>query len=95
MNTKYVVLTNMSAVIGIIIGLAILLMIAFPERFLPVVSQRKKRVGATYWGFYKGSEDCRPEETMLVEAALAGRERIVAGSGMYAKGQGVKVNATK
>ncbi len=85
----------MSAVFGIIIGLATLLVIAFPERFLPVVNQKKKRVGVTLWGFYNGSEDCKPEETMLVEAALSGRERVVAGSAMYAKGQGVKANSTK
>jgi len=85
----------MSAIFGIFIGLATLLVIAFPERFLPVLGQKKKRIGITYWGFYKGNEDCKPEETMLVEAALPGRERVIAGSGMYAKGQGVKVNATK
>ncbi len=85
----------MNAVIGIIIGLATLLVIAFPERFLPVIGQKKKRIGITYCGFYNGNEDCKPEETMLVEAALAGREKVVYGSGMYAKGQGVKVNATK
>jgi hypothetical protein len=85
----------MSAVFGIIIGLATLLVIAFPERFLPVAMQKKKRIGITYWGFYKGNEDCKPEETMLVDAALTGSERVVAGSSMYAKGHGVKVNATK
>ena len=85
----------MSAVFGIIIGLATLLVIAFPERFLPSVGQKKKRIGITYWGFYKGTEDCKPEETMLIDAALPGRERVVAGSGTYARGQGVKANATK
>ncbi len=85
----------MSTIIGIFIALAVLLVIAFPERFLPDIAQKKKRIGITLWGFYNGSEACKPEETMLVEAALPGRERVVAGSAMYAKGQGVKANATK
>lgn len=85
----------MSTIIGLIIALAVLLVIAFPERFLPVFQQKKRRIGITHWGFYTGSEDCKPEETMLVEAALPGRERVVAGSSMYAKGQGVKANASK
>jgi hypothetical protein len=85
----------MSTIIGIIIGLTVLLVIAFPERFLPNIEQKKRRIGITHWGFYNGSEDCKPEETMLVEAALPGRERVVAGSSMYARGQGVKANASK
>ena len=85
----------MSAIIGIIIGLTTLLVIAFPERFLPTVKLKKKRVGITLWGFYNGSEDCPPEETMLVEAALPGKQKYVVGSGMYAKGQGVKLNANR
>ncbi len=85
----------MSIIISIIIGLAVLLVIAFPDHFLPDIGQKKKRIGITHWGFYTGSEDCKPEETMLVDAALPGRERVVAGSSMYAKGQGVKANASK
>lgn len=85
----------MSPIIGIIIGLALLIVIAFPERFLPVLGQKKKRIGITHWGFYTGSEECKLEETILAEAKLSGRERVVAGSSMYAKGQGVKANATK
>ncbi len=85
----------MSALFGIVIGLTTLLVIAFPERFMPDIGRKKKRIAITHWGFYSGNENCKPEETMLVEPALPGRERVVAGSGMYAKGQGVKVNATK
>ncbi len=85
----------MSIFIGIFIGLAVLLMIAFPERFLPDIGQKKKRIGITHWGFYNGSEDCKPEETMLVDATLPGKQRVIYGSSMYAKGQGVKANASK
>lgn len=86
---------TMSTIIGLFIALAVLLVIAFPERLLPNIAQKKKRIGITHWGFYTGTEDCRADETMLVEAALPGRERVIAGSSMYAKGQGVKANATK
>jgi hypothetical protein len=85
----------MSTIIAIIIGLAVLLVIAFPDHFLPDLGKKKKRIGITHWGFYNGSEDCKPEETMLVEATLPGKQRVIYGSSMYAKGQGVKVNANK
>ncbi len=40
---------TMNIFIGLIIGIGILLVIAFPERFLPSGIERKKRVGANYW----------------------------------------------
>jgi hypothetical protein len=86
---------HMSTIVGIFIAVAVLLVIAFPEQLLPAFSKKKKRIGITHWGFYNGSEDCKPEETMLVEAALPGKQRYVVGSSMYAKGQGVKANASK
>jgi len=32
------------------IGVGVVLVIAFPERFLPGPAETKKRVGANYWG---------------------------------------------
>ena len=85
----------MNILTGIGIALFVLAFIAFPELFIPNAGKKKKRFNITYWGFYNGSEDCKPEESLLADAASPNRHKITAGSSMYAKGHGVKANATK
>lgn len=82
--------TEMSIVVGLIIAIVLLLIIAFPERLLPDDGQRRKRIGATYWGFYAGSpiSEADAEET-IESVTIIKKDGVIAGSTSYALGRGV------
>lgn len=69
----------------------ILLAVAFPERFLPLSDQRrKKKFGSTYWGHYSGAaEDDDPEGEKVEVQQPSRKEKVIAGSSMYAAGRGI------
>ena len=66
-----------------------LLVVAFPERFLPVPKKRTEKVGCTSWGVYAGvNTEELDNETVEAEVPSRG-PGVVAGSNMYALGRGV------
>lgn len=69
----------------------ILLAVAFPDRFIPFINERrKKKFGSTYWGHYEGTSDDDSANADKVEVDLPARkERVIAGSSMYAAGRGI------
>lgn len=71
------------------LAIAILLVIAFPERFLPASKKKKKKVGSTYWGAYEGqaTENTEEEKTIQVEHP-ARKEKVIGGSYLYNAGRG-------
>ena len=80
----------MNIVVGLIVGIGILLIIAFPERFLPVAGEKKKRVGANYWGFYPGVQRSVSEDMPTIETvAIKKKSSNIAGSTSYDMGRGV------
>jgi len=80
---------------GAIVAVILLIAIAEPNRFLPEFEQKKKRVGSTYWGFYEGVSS-EEDASLTVELhKVARKERYLAGSSTYAKGQGVNMSGRK
>ena len=74
---------------GFIIATGILVSIAFPDKIFPEPEPEKKKVGSVYWGAYEGTSTECIEEAGTVEVQKAARkERVVAGSAMYAAGRG-------
>jgi hypothetical protein len=67
----------------------VLLMLAFPNDFMPRPKSRKTQVGPTFWGVYDGSpteDDPGKPKIMLNELPIT-RRKAVAGSTMYAQGR--------
>jgi hypothetical protein len=80
----------MSMFITLIIGLGVLLVIAYPERFLPVASEKKKRVGADYWGTYMGVDPSQKTDIPTIETVtIKKKSKSIAGSTSYDMGRGV------
>ena len=80
---------------ALIIGLGVLLVIAFPERFLPVPGEKKKRVGADYWGVYQGHQATPSEDMPTIETtAIKKKRNVIAGSTSYDMGRGVSGSST-
>jgi hypothetical protein len=85
----------MNIFIALIIGLGILLIIAFPERFLPVAGEKKKRVGANYWGAYNGTQTSESADMPTIETiAIKKKKSVLAGSTSYDMGRGVSGSST-
>jgi hypothetical protein len=81
---------------GALIGLALLVFIAEPYRFMPETEAKKKRVGASYWGIYEGSQAEEPEAMRTVELQkVARKNQYTAGSSTYAMGRGVNMSGRK
>lgn len=73
---------------GIVLGLLVLVSIAFPDLIIPGRSERTKKVGSTYWGVYEGRDTEEPESRKTIEVkAQPGKEKVVAGSQAYAMGR--------
>lgn len=82
-------MADLLSFLGLVLGASILLHIAFPNLILPEEKPKKKRVGSTYWGVYDSVVTDEPEEMKTIEVPKAARkERVVAGSSMYAAGRG-------
>jgi hypothetical protein len=76
------------------IGIGVVLVIAFPERFLPGPSETKKRVGANYWGTYNGIDPSRVADMPTIETvAIKKKTSALAGSTSYDMGRGVTGSA--
>jgi hypothetical protein len=73
----------------LIIGLGVVLVIAFPERFLPGPSEKKKRVGADYWGTYNGPPADTANMPTIETIAIPKKTKAIAGSTAYDLGRGV------
>ena len=85
----------MDILIAFIIGIGILMVIAFPERFLPVPGEKKKKVGADYWGPYKGSQPSQSADMPTIETITIPKKRnVIAGSTSYDMGRGVSGSST-
>ncbi len=78
--------------LGISFAVAVLLYMAFPDVLTPAGKPRKKTVGSTYWGVYEGQSTEDSEAEMVIELKEpTSKERVVAGSALYAKGRGVSM----
>lgn len=77
-------------IVGILVGIFLLALIAFPERFVPDLPTKTKRVGASYWGRYAGEEATDEEDEKTIEVKTVKKKlRIVGGSTTYAQGRGI------
>jgi hypothetical protein len=73
---------------AVLLALAVLASIAFPDLLLPS-SDKKRKVGCSYWGVYEGAATDEPEDAKTIEIETPiGKEKVVAGSAMYAMGRG-------
>ncbi len=85
----------MTIIVGLIIAVGLLIIIAFPERFLPTAGEKKKRVGANYWGAYDGKPIVESEDMPTIEAAaIKKKNTVIAGSSTYIGGRGVAGSST-
>ena len=74
----------------ICIGVAVLLVIAMPEKFFQQKTAKKKRVGASYWGDYQYTRDNPVEEAEHIEVTVHSRkEKIHVGGNAYNSGKSV------
>ncbi len=64
--------------------------IAFPEVFYTMKRETKKLVGSTYWGMYKDVPTENSEDRKIVMPKPGRKSVVVAGSQMYAGGNGRK-----
>ena len=77
----------------IAIAIGTLLFVAEPYRFMPEESEKKKKVGSTYWGIYEGTPIVEPEAMRTIEVRRSTRkEKYIAGSATYAAGRGVRMS---
>jgi hypothetical protein len=83
-------LTCLSYLFEILIGIAVLLVIAMPERFFKTQTSKKKSVGASYWGNYQYLNDHPVEETEQIEVTVHLRKvKVNAGGNKYNSGKSV------
>jgi hypothetical protein len=79
-------------IVTAIMAILVLLVIACPERLLPVGKKQTRRVGASYWGVYENAAPDDPAECATIEVHEPARKPSeVVGSQMYAMGRGVSV----
>jgi len=80
---------NIYNIVGLVIATFILILIAFPDRILPIAEPKKKKVGSTYWGAYEGqpTEDS-PNEGRIEVQTPAPKEKVISGSHLYNAGRG-------
>lgn len=75
---------------GALLALVFLVIIAFPSLITAPIKGARKPVGSTYWGAYDGAplEDGQNEGRVEVPKP-ARKVNIIAGSAMYAGGNGI------
>jgi hypothetical protein len=83
-------MTDPKLLIGAGIAGWMLLMLAFPNDFMPRRKPKKTQVGPTFWGIYDGSspEDAPAEKKIVLNPLITRQGRMVVGSTMYAQGRG-------
>ncbi|HEY9791483.1 MAG TPA: hypothetical protein V6D22_13865 [Candidatus Obscuribacterales bacterium] len=82
----------MFEVVSVLLALYLLLSIAFPERFIPELKLKRKKVGSSYWGVYEGrAVTDAPEETTIDVPKPARFRKVVAGSSQYSNGKGLSL----
>jgi hypothetical protein len=86
-------MTDPNFFIGAGIAGWILLMLAFPNDFMPQPKSKKTKVGPTFWGVYDGAPtEETPDQVKIVLNPLGSKKRKeVAGSTMYAQGRGTSM----
>ena len=80
-------------IVGILSAYAVLLLVAMPGILsMPrKAATKKKTVGPTYWGVYPGCQTEELEELKTIQVSTTkNKEKVVAGSTMYARGRGIK-----
>jgi len=77
-------------IVGVLVGVILLAVVAFPERFIPERAVKTKRVGPSYWGFYAGdnTQEAEEEKTFILKF-IKKKERVIGGSTRYAAGRGI------
>ena len=81
---------DITTLVGVGIGIFLLALIAFPERFIPEHIIRYKKVGSTYWGAYPDEEADQPEEEKTLQVKIIKtKEQVIGGSTRYAMGRGI------
>jgi hypothetical protein len=78
---------------GVLSAYAVLLLVAMPGILMRPEAKRakKKTVGPTYWGVYPGCQTEELEELKTIQVSTTkSKEKVVAGSTMYARGRGIK-----
>jgi hypothetical protein len=79
--------------IGILSAYSVLLLVAMPGMLLKPGERKakKKTVGPTYWGVYPGCKTEDLEELKTIQVATKKtKEKVTAGSTLYAQGRGIK-----
>ena len=86
----------MEIAIFLLVGLvsfALIVCVAEPQRLFGERSLKKIKVGSTYWGVYEGTPSVEPEYLRVIERKKSTKkELVIAGSGTYEKGRGVKMS---
>jgi hypothetical protein len=92
---KQVMMETFLLITGIISAYAVLLAVAVPSLLAKPgkLPAKKRTVGPTYWGVYPGydTEDLAELKTFEV-ATTKGKDKVVAGSTLYANGRGIKIS---
>lgn len=84
------IMTCLTYLFEIIIGVAVLLVIAMPERFFKTKTSKKKTVGPSYWGNYQFSQNHPVDETAQIEVTVHLRkDKVHAGGNAYNSGKSV------
>ncbi len=82
-------MNDLVSILGLLIAASVLLMMAFPRRVAELIQKKSRKVGCTYWGVYEGAATEETDTEKLIEIKEpSAKERITAGSTMYALGRG-------
>ena len=80
-----------SYLFGILIAVAVLLVIAMPERIFKAKTSKKKTVGPSYWGNYHYMPGHVEDESARIEFTIHPRkDKVHAGGTTYQAGRGVR-----
>lgn len=80
---------TISDFICLFIGIGLLAVIAFPERFIPAYVTKTKKVGASYWGMYEGESPETEEERTLSVKVVKRKAKVIGGGTQYATGKSI------
>ncbi|MFN8657012.1 MAG: hypothetical protein U0105_11795 [Candidatus Obscuribacterales bacterium] len=81
---------TLATIIATVVAVYLLLTAAFPDRFMPKRKNKDEFYGANEWGVYEGASTDVPKAHKTIKKPKPnGKERVIAGSGMYAMGKGI------
>lgn len=73
-----------------VVVIYLLLATIFPDRFIPRPKEKDEFYGANQWGVYQGAQTDVPADKKTIKVPKPSRkERVIAGSAMYASGKGI------